>query len=119
MFHMYIFIYKQWKITSESHLQNHHILCKKHVLQIYWAVLAAITIKQSNSHSSLSLSTYIYLSNEDRAMIQDDNFWTGELFFSGWFRACEGLFILENALLYFLLEKKCKITQGQDFFFLI
>lgn len=59
------------------------------------------------------LFLHIYLSNEDRAMIQDDNFWTGELFFSWWFRAKEELFILENALLYFLLEKKkSKITQG-------
>lgn len=41
-------------------------------------------------------------------MIQGDNFWTGELFFSGWFSAYGGLFILENTLLYFILEKKKK-----------
>lgn len=52
------------------------------------------------------LFLHIYLSNEDTAMIQYDNFCTGELFFYCWFRVNEELFILEKALPYFLLEKE-------------
>lgn len=60
------------------------------------------------------LFLHMHLSNEDRAMIQYDNFLTGKLFFSCWFRVNEELFILEKALLYFILEekRKSKNTQG-------